>query len=72
MALNARVDYCKLNSVTVFDPYPMLRIDEILDEIGQARFITTFDLTKGYWQVLVAAEDQDKTAFISSLGLCIG
>ena len=47
------VDYRKLNQVTKFDAYPMPRVEELLDEIGNAQFITTLDLAKGYWQVLV-------------------
>ena len=43
-------------------------IDDILDQVGQARYITTLDLAKGYWQV-PAAEDRPKTAFITARGL---
>lgn len=51
------------------DTYPMPRIDDILDEIGQAKIITTLDLGKGYWQLPVAKEDCDKTTFVSPFGL---
>ena len=47
----------------------MPRIDDILDELGQAKYITTLDLAKGYWQVAVTPQDQEKTAFSSPLGL---
>ena len=40
------VDYRKLNQVTKFDTYPMPRAEELLDEIGNAQFITTIDLAK--------------------------
>ena len=42
------VDYRKLNAMTQVDAYPMPRIDDILDQVGQARYITTLDLAKGY------------------------
>ncbi len=42
------IDYRKLNSMTQQDAYPMPRVDDILDEIGQAQYITTLDLVKGY------------------------
>ena len=45
-----------------------IQIDDILDQVGQARYITSLDLAKGYWQVPVA-EDQPKTAFITARGL---
>ena len=40
------VDYRKLNAVTKFDAYSMLRIDEMLDAIGNAKAISTLDLGK--------------------------
>ena len=45
--------------------YPMLRVDELLDTIGGADFITTLDLAKGYWQVPITNEDKAKTAVIT-------
>lgn len=63
------VEYRRLNSVTDLDAYPLPRIEHILDSIGTARFITTLDLAKGYWQVPVSPVDRDKTAFVSPLGL---
>ena len=62
------VDYRKLNMATTDDPYPMPRIDTLLDNIGNAAFITTLDLSKGYYQVPVNTEDIDKTTFTSPLG----
>ena len=63
------VDYRRLNAVTRVDAYPMPRVDDILDQVGQARYISTLDLAKGYWQVPVAVEDRPKTAFIIPQGL---
>ena len=63
------VDYRKLNQNTKFDAYPMPRIEEMLDKIGNSRFITTLDLAKGYWQVPVDPADREKTAFTSPKGL---
>ena len=63
------VDYRRLNNVTRTDAYPMPRIDELLDRIGQAKYITTMDLTRGYWQVPMAEQSQPKTAFTTPRGL---
>lgn len=63
------IDYRALNSITKKDVYPLPRIDETLDALGGARFFTTLDLRAGYWQIKVAEEDKDKTAFTSKLGL---
>ena len=50
------VNYRRLNSVSMSDAYPMPRIDDLIDQLEKARYITTLDLTKGYWQVPVAEE----------------
>ena len=47
----------------------MPRIDEMLDQIGNAKYITTLELAKGYWQVPMSDEDREKTAFSSPIVL---
>ena len=47
----------------------MVRIDELFEKLGNAKFLTTLDLTKGYHQVPVAAEDQHLTAFTTPFRL---
>ena len=63
------VDYRKLNAVSKADAYPMPRVDELIDSLGPAKYITTLDLTRGYWQVPVHTESQQKTAFTTPFGL---
>ena len=46
------VDYRRLNGATPMDAYPMPRIDELIDRLGKAEFITTLDLAKGYGKYL--------------------
>lgn len=41
----------------------------LLERIGQAKFITTIDLSKGYWQILKAPKDCANTAFGTPWGL---
>ena len=68
-SLRLCVDYRRLNSVSRTDAYPMPRIDDMIDQLGRASFISTLDLTRGYWQVPVANIDRHKTAFITPFGL---
>ena len=34
-------DFRKLNNISTFDPYPMPRVDDLLDRLGCARYLTT-------------------------------
>ena len=53
--LNGSYQFCteirRVNAVTKSDPYPMSRVDDCIDQIGHAQYITKLDLLKGYWQV---------------------
>ncbi len=61
-------DFRQLNEVSEFDGYPMPRVDELLDRLGGTRYISTLDLTKGYWQVPLTEEAKPKTAFSTPSG----
>ncbi len=61
-------DFRRLNEVSEFDGYPMPRVDELLDRLGRARYISTLDLTKGYWQVPLTDSAKPKTAFSTPSG----
>ncbi|KYO45139.1 hypothetical protein Y1Q_0007428 [Alligator mississippiensis] len=59
----------RLNAMEVFDAFPMPHVAELVERIGDARYISTLDLAKGYWQIPVAKEDRLKTAFGTLWGL---
>uniref|UniRef100_A0A8C3P213 Gypsy retrotransposon integrase-like protein 1 n=1 Tax=Chrysemys picta bellii TaxID=8478 RepID=A0A8C3P213_CHRPI len=63
------VDYRKLNAVTCPQNYPIPRTDELLEKLGRAQFISTLDLTKGYWQVPLDDPAKERSAFITHVGL---
>ena len=63
------VDYRRLNAVTVRDTYPLPRMDECIDSLGEATVFSTLDANWGYWQMPIANRDRDKTAFVCHQGL---
>ena len=62
-------DYRKVNSITVNDNFPIPRIDDCIDQVGNAKYITKFDMTKGYWQVPLSPRAQKVSSFVTSDGL---
>ncbi|KAL2103191.1 hypothetical protein ACEWY4_000059 [Coilia grayii] len=58
-------DYRKLNAVTSPDCYPLPRVDDCVDRIGAARFVSKFDLLKGYWQVPLTPRARELSAFVT-------
>lgn len=63
------MDYRKLNEVTVKDSYPLPRIDDIIDQLAGNSWFSILDLKSGYWQIQIASEDREKTAFSVGNGL---
>ncbi len=63
------IDFRRLNDVTKKDAYPLPRTDECLDALSESKWFSTMDLNSGFWQIGVAEEDKEKTAFATSMGL---
>lgn len=62
-------DLRKVNSVTKPDSFPLPRVDDCVDLVGSAKFVSKFDLLKGYWQVPLSPHAQEISAFITPSGL---
>ena len=62
------VDYRAVNAVTDPDPYQMPLIEEILDMLASANFISKVDLTKGFHQIPINPADCPKTSFCTPWG----
>ncbi len=58
-------DFRKVNAVTVPDSFPLPRMEDCIDSIGSAVFITKLDLLKGYWQVPLTDKASDISAFVT-------
>jgi len=63
------VDYRYVNKHTVADSYPLSDISDLVQTVGNASLISTFDTTKGYYQTPVKEEDRWLTAFVCEFGL---
>ena len=63
------IDYRQLNAVTKADTYPLPRIDDLLDQLGQCHYFTALDLVSGYWQIRMSPRSREKTAFVTPQGL---
>ena len=62
-------DYRKLNGVTVADSYPLPRIEDLIDEVSGATFLTKLDLLKGFYQVPLTEEASQASSFVTPDGL---
>lgn len=64
------VDYRKVNNSIIADKFPLPRIDEILDQLGRAKFFTILDLQAGFHQILINPDDHSReiTAFTACQG----
>lgn len=58
-----------LNSLSKFDSYQTPRIDDLIECLGKAKFLTTIDLSKGYWQVPLSSSSREPMMFRTPLGL---
>ena len=58
-------DYRKVNSVTKTDTFPIPQFDDCIDNIGQAKYVTKFDLLKGFWQIPLTNRAKEFSAFVT-------
>lgn len=62
------VDFRQLNKRIVADKFPLPRIDDILDQLGRAKYFTTLDLMSGFHQVELEEDSKQYTAFSTPSG----
>ena len=62
-------DYRKINAVTKTDSFPIPRIDDCIDKVGNAKYVTKFDLLKGFWQIPLTQRAKEVSAFVTPDGL---
>ena len=62
-SLRMCIDYHQLNKVTIKNKYPLLRIDDLFDQLQGASYLSKINLHFGYHQLKVKECDIPKTAF---------
>ena len=62
------IDYRRLNEVTRKDHFPLSFMDQLLERVSGHPFYCFLDGYSGYFQIEIAADDQDKTTFTCSFG----
>ena len=61
------VDFTDLNKAYPKDPFPMPRIDQLVDSIVDHPWMSFLDTFQGYHQIPLALDDQERTAFVTPI-----
>lgn len=62
------VDYRQINKKLIADKFPLPRIEDILDQLGRAKFFCCLDLTSGFHQIGLNEKSRDITSFSTENG----
>ena len=62
------IDYRRLNKVTRKDHFPLPFMDQLLERVSGHPFYYFLEDCLGYFQIEIAADDQDKTTFTCPFG----
>ena len=57
------IDYRQINKMTMKNKYPLLRIEDLFDQLKGAGVFSKIDRRSGYYQLRVKDVDVPKTAF---------
>ena len=62
------IDYTDINKACPKDPFPLLRIDQIVDSTAGCDLLSFLDAYSSYHQIFMTREDEEKTSFITPCG----
>jgi hypothetical protein len=63
------IDFTDLNKTCPMEPFLLLKIDQLVDSTSRHVFLSFMDAFLGYNQIKMCEKDEDKTTFITNLGL---
>lgn len=62
------IDFRKLNDKTIDDKYPIPNITNVVSNLGKSKWYSKIDLKSGFYQIILAERDREKTAFAVNNG----
>ncbi|GFV98141.1 retrovirus-related Pol polyprotein from transposon 412 [Trichonephila clavipes] len=62
------IDYRRLNKVTRTQFFPLPNIEELLEKVSAAKYISILDLTRGYWQIPLSFRVKKYASFVTTFG----
>ncbi|KAM0854748.1 hypothetical protein ACQ4PT_050237 [Festuca glaucescens] len=62
------IDFTDLNRACPKDPFPLPRIDQVVDSTAGCDLLCFLDAFSGYHQIKMAIQDEENTSFITSVG----
>ena len=62
------IDYTHLNKACPKDPFPLPRIDQVIDSTAGCEMLSFLDAYSGFHQIPLNPDDQIKTSFITPYG----
>ncbi|KAL0391200.1 UNVERIFIED_CONTAM: Transposon Ty3-G Gag-Pol polyprotein [Sesamum calycinum] len=62
------IDFTDLNKACPKDPFPLPRIDILVDSTSGCEMLSFLDAYQGYNQIPLAPEDQEKASFVTDQG----
>ena len=57
-------DFCKVNLLTKTNSFPLPRIEDCINRIGNSKYVTKMVLLQGYWQVPLTNRAKQTFAFV--------
>jgi hypothetical protein len=63
------IDYTNLNKACPKDPYPLPRIDQIVDSTSGCDLLSFLDAYSGFHQIQMSRQDRKHTAFVTMDGI---
>lgn len=57
-------NFCRLNKASCTDSFPMPRVEDLIDKVGRAKFLSKLYMSKDFWQVPLDEDSIPLTGFV--------